>query len=573
VTSARPIWFGDDKRPAFGWFHSPASGVVRGGAVICPPLGLNYLQSHYALRLLAEHLAERGFCALRFDYDGTGDSAGSDDDPDRAEAWARTAGHAVNLVRRAGAADVSIIGMRLGAALAALVAEADRDIDQVVMWDPYASGRSFLRDQRAVSTITLGVTAAPADGSVEIPGTRYDAATASDIERISLANCSGPLARRVLVLTRAGRRVDSALLRASLAREDFSHQDTAGQAELMERYPPFQQLPHVAIGRIVDWLGRGARIEPVATRAPEVAGPRPVGPGASGSRVVEAPVSVPPAGLFGILTYREDLPASPGKPTVIFLNVATQHHVGPSRLWVELSRGWALDGTRSLRLDLSGLGDSPNRGHEHDPWECYKPVAFDDVVDAARWASPDDPSNVVLVGLCSGAYQALESALAIRARGVVAINPLICFVPPERSAGLALDSRRRIALAQDADGETAGGGEVGGREFGALIAGAPGRPDAAGWQAKIVAQSGQRSAKWLGDLVRHGTDTLLVCGDVELGPVREGVSTARLRELQATGRLRIEHLAGLQHDLLIADQRRVVTELVTEHVLERYSGA
>jgi hypothetical protein len=35
--------------------------------------------------------------------------------------------------------------------------------------------------------------------------------------------------------------------------------------------------------------------------------------------------------------------------------------------------------------------------------------------------------------------------------------------------------------------------------------------------------------------------------------------------------LRLEHVAGLQHDLFIADQRRLVTRLVTEHVLSRFS--
>jgi hypothetical protein len=45
-----------------------------------------------------------------------------------------------------------------------------------------------------------------------------------------------------------------------------------------------------------------------------------------------------------------------------------------------------------------------------------------------------------------------------------------------------------------------------------------------------------------------------------------------LHRLSRTGGLRLEHLPGLQHDLFIADQRRLVTRLVTEHVLSRFSG-
>ena len=158
---------------------------------------------------------------------------------------------------------------------------------------------------------------------------------------------------------------------------------------------------------------------------------------------------MPPVGLFGVLTYDPDLPVSPDKPTAVFLNVANQHHVGPNRLWVELARQWAGAGVRSLRLDLSGLGDSPDRHGAGGRWECFKPEAFDDVVDAVRWASPDDPSNVVLVGLCSGGYQALESALAVGARGVVAINPFVSFEPAEVRAGLPPDPRRRIPVPDD----------------------------------------------------------------------------------------------------------------------------
>jgi dienelactone hydrolase len=563
VTSARPVWFGDEQRPAFGWFHAPDDGSVRGGVVICPPLGLNYLQCHYALRLLAEGLATRGFCALRFDYDGTGDSAGGSDDPDRVDAWLATVRCAVSLVREAGVDEVSVVGMRFGATLAAEAAAADRQIDQFVLWDPCASGRSFLREQRAISTITLGSPESP-DGSVEIPGTLYDATTAKEIEAITIERCSLPLARRVLVLTRADRPANRSLLNASLAREELSHEDAVGQAEFMDHYPPFQELPHAAINRIVTWLCEGAGPSAVAIRAPQAAGPRVIGRASSGRRIVEAPLSVPPVGLFGVLTYAEDAPVPPDKPTALFLNVANQHHVGPGRLWVELSRQWAVAGVRSLRLDMSGLGDSPNRQGGLDAWASCKPEAFDDVIDAVGWLSPDDPSDVVLVGLCSAGYQALESAVMIRARGVVAINPVVSFVPEERRFGLRLDPRRRVVFPRD--------NAVRNFRKGSHPANLRERfPDLV-WKARFVAHPGRRSGRWLSKLVSQGTDTLLVCGDAEYRPIRQGVTTVRLRHLQRTGRLRVEHLAGLQHDLFLADQRSLVARLVTEHVLSRFSG-
>ena len=562
MTRARPIWFGNKHRPVFGWFHVPADGWARSGVVICPPLGFNYIHCHYALRLLAEELAAKGLCALRFDYDGTGDSAGGNDDPGRVTAWLGTIRYAVSLVQEAGAGEVSVVGLRFGATLAAEAAAIDGGLDQLVLWDPCASGRAFLREQRAISTITLGTASDSADGSVETPGVRYDATTANDIEA-SASKVRAPARGRVLLLTRDDRPVSRSLLRTSLAQEEFAHEKATGQAQFMDQYPPLQVMPRAAVSLIAEWLADGSKQPRDPILIPETAGVRIVTRGPSERGVVELPVRIPPADLFGILTYREESPAASGRPAAIFLNVANQHHVGPNRLWVEWSRQWASAGVRSLRLDVSGLGDSPDRQGQEGCWQSCKPEAFDDVADAARWLSPDDPSDVILVGLCSAAYQALESALAMRARGVVAINPVVSFAPPERLAGLPLDPRRRIAFPRAEAVENF-------REVQNPTSLRQRFPDFA-WRMRVTAHPKRRSGEWLDALVRQGTDTLLVCGDAEFRPIRKGATTRRLKRLQDSGRLRVEHLPGLQHDLFVADHRSLVTRLVTDHVISRFT--
>src|SRR5262249_20114005 len=121
------------------------------------------------------------------------------------------------------------------------------------------------------------------------------------------------------------------------------------------------------------------------------------------------------------------------------------HHIGPSRLWVEFARRWASIAIRSVRFDLSGLGDSPARPGQPE-FVARAPEAFDDVLDAARAVSPRDASDVVLMGLCSAAYQALESGLELVPRAVVALNPVLSFQPPEMLAGAAMHHRRRVCL-------------------------------------------------------------------------------------------------------------------------------
>ena len=112
------MWFGPEERPLYGWVSMPAGGLARGGAILCPPMGEEGRSAHRTFRRLAEALAEQGIVALRFDYDGTGDSAGLQDDPDRVASWLASVEAARQLLLDLGAPDVSAVGMRLGATLA-----------------------------------------------------------------------------------------------------------------------------------------------------------------------------------------------------------------------------------------------------------------------------------------------------------------------------------------------------------------------------------------------------------------------------------------------------------------------
>ena len=76
---AQPLYFGPRQRALFGWLHRPASHERKDiGIVLCSPSGYEAICTHRTYRRLAEDAAAQGFAALRFDYDGTGDSAGDD---------------------------------------------------------------------------------------------------------------------------------------------------------------------------------------------------------------------------------------------------------------------------------------------------------------------------------------------------------------------------------------------------------------------------------------------------------------------------------------------------------------
>lgn len=112
----------------------------------------------------------------------------------------------------------------------------------------------------------------------------------------------------------------------------------------------------------------------------------------------------PVGGPMGILT----LPPAGGTahPTVLLINAGLIHHVGPARLHVLAARELARLGIASLRLDLSGLGDSPAR-EDHLPiveLVRQEPAQAMDAL-SARGLGP-----FVLAGVCSGAYSAFHVA-------------------------------------------------------------------------------------------------------------------------------------------------------------------
>ena len=79
-----PLYFGPDSDSLFGWYHQPKIATQSPtGLLICPPIGHEYVHSHRSLRHLADHLATAGFPTFRFDYHGSGDSGGLNQDPDR----------------------------------------------------------------------------------------------------------------------------------------------------------------------------------------------------------------------------------------------------------------------------------------------------------------------------------------------------------------------------------------------------------------------------------------------------------------------------------------------------------
>jgi alpha-beta hydrolase superfamily lysophospholipase len=368
---------------------------------------------HRTFRHLAERVAARGFPCLRFDYDGTGDSAGRLDDPGRVRAWVESIGVATAEIRARGSVRVALFGARLGATLATLAALRDGDIDALIAWAPVVSGRSYVRELRAFGMMTLP-SPPRADGSQEIVGYSYSKETLDDISAIDLVSLATRAAKRILVVPSNDAPKDEARLV-----EHWKAQGTELAVGPVTRYarmlgdPYDTVVPDPTLDAIADWLSNNyAGSEPKVT--PEVSnGTGPSGRVESGS-FSESPLRFGQGGrLFGILT-QPDGSTYPNRPAVFFLNVGANHRVGPHRLWVDLGRELAGLGYATFRFDAPGLGDSLVAPGEQEN-RIYSRDFVDDVRSAMTTLDAlHGISRFVLVGLCSGAYLSFETAIEDR---------------------------------------------------------------------------------------------------------------------------------------------------------------
>lgn len=191
-----PFFFGRTEVQLFGAYDAPAGGG-RNAVVLCYPFGREYLLAHGTFRLLARKLAAAGLHVLRFDYSGTGDSAGEIEDAREAR-WVADVSTAIDEVKElAQAEQVTLVGMRYGAALAARAVRGRADVNRLVLWDAVTDGAGYLARAGVSPDSGAGGAACEASGVVLTPALR------ADIEGLTLERYGAGLPA-TLVLTTSG---------------------------------------------------------------------------------------------------------------------------------------------------------------------------------------------------------------------------------------------------------------------------------------------------------------------------------------------------------------------------------
>jgi uncharacterized protein len=252
-----PFFFGNSKEPLYGVYHPPRAQTARPTAVVlCYPLWQEYMRAHRAFRQLAMLLSKAGFSVLRFDYFGTGDSAGESDAGDVSR-WTHDISTAIDELKdTAGVSRVSLVGLRLGASLAAAVATVRKDLDRIILWDPVVGGKAYVEKMVLTERTNGGAHRHGALGTIGVKGFPLTSRMREGLEGIDLQRLASPASGR-MILTVSEERAEFAAFRDAMTGRStgmtYRHIPSAGNWDEIDRFGS-ALLPQSIIQGIVGCL-------------------------------------------------------------------------------------------------------------------------------------------------------------------------------------------------------------------------------------------------------------------------------------------------------------------------------
>lgn len=431
--SGQPHYFGAEGGALFGHFHA-AQGASRSpvAVLLCPPFGSEYMSSHRSLRVWAQALAQAGVACLRFDPPACGDSADTlgPQGLSGLRSWPEAIAQAIDHVKAvAQVQSVVLVGLRLGASVACLAAQGRSDVAALVAWAPVLKGRAFARECKMLALASLARSGLPdrhREGEVECGGFVLSADDLAFLGEMDLMALPVAPARRMLVLERDDMPVDEAWATAMRAAGAEVEQCLIPGYQGLMLAPHFAKVPHQLIAHVVQWVGMDLGSDQAE------AGPADH-PGLQDTLrlpalgVKDQALWLPgQAGSLSVVVSSPLLGEACGQ-AVLMVNTGGEHRVGTNRMYTRWARRWAAQRWTVMRMDLAGLGNSPAR--PGCPDEVHLRHAVEDIrAGVASLRAQHGAREVHVIGLCSGAFHALNAAMAgEEVDSVTAINQMAYF--------------------------------------------------------------------------------------------------------------------------------------------------
>ncbi|MBL8572894.1 MAG: alpha/beta fold hydrolase [Hyphomicrobiaceae bacterium] len=394
-----PVAIGDCRAMIWG-------DAGRHGVVVVGPRGVEDLATRASLAALARAVAQAGIPVLRLDLPGQGDSLGDAAAGDELPPAITAIATAVATLRRCrGAESVTVVGLRLGATLAAL-ATATIDIDGLALLAPIVRGRGHVRELRAL---------APPETPMVVAGFDIAPATLDRIAAIDLLTLPAPSIRRAFIAvpapTQGVDRLAAQWRDAGLDITETAYPDLAAHIG----NPTMSRAPTDLFAALNDWLAPMAAPQPSFIPPPE---PNRL---AGADFAEEGTIIAGAAPLVAIVT--RPLRPLAAAPTAVIVNAGRNPRIGWARGSVTLARRLAAAGIASIRVDLPGFGDSPPAA-DAPPEPLYHPSNIPHLNRAiAALAGLGLDRRCVLIGACSGGHLAFHAALsAPDVAGLVLVN-------------------------------------------------------------------------------------------------------------------------------------------------------
>ena len=340
-------------------------GALNAGAVDLLSIGKEDLRCHFVLRKLASQLGSRGVPVLRFNYFGCGDSRG-DDINATCGRWRKDIVEAFHeLGRRAPAATIQVLGVRLGATLAWSV-RSQLCVERLILWDP-VNGREYLAEMHAMhralvldlKQLRAGRPPRRLKDAEELLGFTWSNAALEELRHLQITPAS----------------LNSECPVDWLASEpDIEQRRWFTEIAASITGSRFESVPYRcrwADARAAGGILSGRRCQ--SGHHASVGNP---------THMNEFACQFGPGGrLAGIVT--ESAQGS-GKKGCILVSAGLVPKFGPYRLYTLLSRSLAQAGVYTLRFDLGGIGDS-ERGTGSLPLAMRASLEIAAAVRAVLW--------------------------------------------------------------------------------------------------------------------------------------------------------------------------------------------
>ncbi len=441
-----PVVFSFGEHQAAGSLWGPRESTS--GVVIVDAFGIEALATDQALNCLAAALAGAGHRVLRYSAPGAGDSS----DLDPAESFLSPAKLALNagidLLRNEGIQRVALVGLRVGAALAAAIATERRDVSSLVLWAP-TSGRLFAREFKLLGSSSALAGSEDGKTIVEAGGFAMNQSTREDFATLDPATLSNAASDHLLILDREDFGLPTKTLSAlRMLHPDLDHEIDPGYQTMRPEDPEYGEVPEATIRRIVDWIDSHDRSADALERS--VGSDRPDQSAVPTSTWLALPnngressVRIPVAqgSISAVVTEPAQGDRQHEAPVFVFLTTGSNIRSGAGRLHVKLARDLAKRGVVSLRVDRRGIGTSVGSvgktcmgfpaATPGYPVEglgpAYNDVHVYDVESIQKYVQDTfGTSRYILVGTCSGAFVAYHAAFgASGPEAVISINQII----------------------------------------------------------------------------------------------------------------------------------------------------